>query len=38
MTSLMYSSIHAVWSSEEIPTNFAVVNQNTESYDNKNTA
>ena len=34
----VYLSIRVVWSSEEIPTNFAVVNQYTESYDIKYTA
>ena len=35
---LQYLSIRVVWSSEEIPTNFAVVNQYIESYDIKYTA
>ena len=35
---LEYLSIRVVWSSEEIPTNFAVVNQYTDSYDIKYTA
>ena len=34
----MYLSIGVIWSDNEIIDNFAVVNQNTESYDNKYTA
>ena len=33
-----YLSIGVIWSDNEIIDNFAVVNQNTESYDNKYTA